>query len=617
FAYLLPGAPKRTNLNGEATSYVDDFEGTQNAIDLRSQLSWNLSSRPVGLGVPSNPNEDANGIQNGYQRAMLNWYTIDPIFYTSRRPDGISDDDLSGLYTSRVFINELFPDRDLVQGQNSVLNTLDLAYYPSERGPYNFDPNTSSGIISNPQQSWAGITRPLTSTDLEQANVEYIEFWLQDPFQENPTNPGGKLVFNLGNISEDIIKDGRKLYENGLPKNGDVSLLPTTTWGTVVPQNQSLVYAFDSSGEERTNQDVGYDGYSDAEEAAVFGAEFGPDPSNDNYTYFLNADGNIFERYKRYNGVEGNTPDTFSNTDRGANTQPDVEDINRDNTMNTIDSYFEYELDITRQNLPEDQAGFDNLPDSNPLKEFLRDFKIRPRELPNGDTKDVRWYLLRIPVQGSHVTAVGGITDLRSLRFARMYLKEFTQNTVFRFGTLDLVRSDWRGYKLALDKNDPTPDDPQTDFSVGVIGTLENEGSYKMPPGIEPEQLFNNNTVVRQNEQSLVVKVCDLESEDAKGVYKNIRIDMRQYKRLKMFLHAGQGDSGNLTDNQLVGFIRMGNDLTQNYYQIEIPLQVSTSNSREGLWPEANEIDLALELLGQIKANGIADGTLTNEDPTF
>src|SRR5690606_1125986 len=220
--------------------------------------------------------------------------------------------------------------------------------------------------------------------------------------------------------------------------------------------NQSLVYAFDSSGEERTNQDVGYDGYSDAEEAAVFGAEFGPDPSNDNYTYFLNADGNIFERYKRYNGVEGNTPDTFSNTDRGANTQPDVEDINRDNTMNTIDSYFEYELDITRQNLPEDQLGFDNMPDSNPLKEFLRDFKERPRALANGDSQNVRWYLLRIPIEGSHRKAVGGITDLRSVRFARVFLKEFTENTVFRFGTLDLVRSDWRRYNQTLqaDKDD-------------------------------------------------------------------------------------------------------------------------------------------------------------------
>ena len=620
FAYLAPGSPNGTNFNGEATSFIDDFEGSQNGIDLRSQQSWFLSSRPVDLNNDGQPDpEDANGIENGYDRALLNWYSIDPIFYSSQRPAEINDEDLSSLYTSRVFINELFPDRDIVQGQNSVLFTLDLAYYPQERGPYNFEPSAADGTIDDPSQSWAGITRQLTSTDFEQQNVEYIDFWLQDPFQDNPTNPGGKLVFNLGNISEDIIKDGRKLYENGLPKDGNVDLLPVTEWGTVVPQNQSLIYAFDTTGEERTNQDVGYDGYDDIEEANIFGANFGPDPANDNYEFFLNASGNIFERYRKYNGVEGNTPDTFTDTQRGANTQPDVEDINRDNTMNTIDSYFEYELDLTRQNLPVSQADFENLPNSNPLKEFLRDFKERPRALPNGDSRNVRWYQFRVPVQGAHVKAIGGINDLRSVRFTRIYLKEFQEATVFRFGTLDLVRSDWRRFTQALDKNDPTPDDPQTDFSVGIIGTLENEGSYQRPPGVEPEQLFNNNTVVRQNEQSLVVKVCDLEAEDSKAVFKNISVDMRQFKRIRMFMHAEDGEdgTGSLTNDELVGFIRMGNDLTENYYQIELPLQVSTSLSREGLWPEENEINLPIEILGKIKSIGISDGTLLNEDATF
>ncbi|MFB9056236.1 cell surface protein SprA [Mariniflexile ostreae] len=620
FAYLAPGAPKRTNFNGESTSYVDDFEGSQNAIDLSSQQSWHMSSRPLGLGrvYPGQDGEDEIGIQNGFDRAMLNWYNIDPIFYSSQRPKGMTDEDMSSLYTSRVFINELFPNRDLVQGQQSVLNTLDLAFYPKERGPYNFNPNNTNGnTILNASQAWAGITRALTSTDLEQANVEYIEFWLQDPFQENPSNPGGKLVFNLGDISEDIVKDGRKLYENGLPKDGDVSLLQTTEWGTVVPQNQSLVYAFDSKGQERKNQDVGYDGINDDEEIARFGTGFGDDPSRDNYAYFLNAEGGIFERYKKYNGVEGNTPDTFSNTDRGSNTQPDVEDINRDNTMNTIDSYFEYELEITRQNLPVDQNSFNNIPDSNPLKEFLRDFKDRPRSLANGETKNVRWYQFRIPVQGSHVKAVNDIADLRSVRFARMYLKEFTESTIFRFGSLDLVRSDWRRFTQTLEANKDNPADDITDFSIGVIGTIENEGSYKSPPSVEPEELFNNNTVVRQNEQSLVAKVCNLESQDARAVYKNINIDMRQYKRIRMFMHAGNEDTGTLTDKELVGFIRMGSDLTQNYYQIEIPLKVSTGVSREALWPEENEINLSMEVLSKMKALGISNMTLSNDTPTF
>ncbi|WP_445737536.1 T9SS outer membrane translocon Sov/SprA [Mariniflexile sp.] len=615
FAYLAPGAPKGTNLNGEATSYVDDFEGTQNSIDLKSQQSWFLSSRPLDL--IGSPGDDNNGIQNGYGRALLNWYSIDPIFYSGQRPNGISANDLSGLFTSRVFINELFPDRDLVQGQNTVLNTLDLAYYPTERGPYNFDPSTTNDVINNPNSSWAGITRQLTSTDFEQQNVEYIEFWLQDPFQENPSNPGGKLVFNLGNISEDIIKDGKKMYENGLPKDGNIDLLPVTAWGTVVPQNQSLVYVFDSTGQERTNQDVGYDGYDDAEEILKFGAGFGPDPSKDNYTYFLNATGNIFDRYKKYNGVEGNTPDTFSNTDRGANTQPDVEDINRDNTMNTIDSYYEYELPITRQNLPTSKADFDNLPNNNPLKEYLVDFKDRPRVLPNGQNPNVRWYLFRIPVEGSLRKSVGGISDLRSVRFTRVFLKEFAEPTVFRFGTLDLVRSEWRRYTQTLQPNKDNPADDDTDFSVGVIGTIENEGSYERPPGIEPEKLFNNNTVVQQNEQSLVVNVCNLESQDSRGVYKNINLDMRQYKRMRMFMHLQEEGTGIPNSSTVVGFIRLGNDLTENYYEIEVPLKISESTTRTGLWPEENEINLPIAVLGKIKALEIANPSLPNEPQKF
>nr|WP_147678302.1 cell surface protein SprA [Algibacter pacificus] len=621
-AYLLPGSPNATNLNGEATSYIDDFEGSQNAIDLRSQESWSLSSRPVGLNVASNPNEDENGIQNGYQRALLNWYTIDPIFYSARRPDEITDEDLSSLYTSRVFINELFPERDIVQGQSSVIYTLDLAYYPQERGPYNFDPDAADGIDNiEAKDSWAGITRQITSTDFEQQNVEYIEFWLQDPFQENRSNPGGKLVFNLGNISEDIIKDGRKLYENGLPDDGNIELLKQTPteWGTVVPQNQSLIYAFDTTGDERVNQDVGYDGYNDAEEASAFGSVFGNDPSNDNYTYFLNTEGDIFERYKKYNGVEGNTPNTFTDTNRGANTKPDVEDINRDNTMNTINSYFEYELDIKPQNLPTSQADFDNIPDSNPLKEYLRDYKFQKRSLPNGETVDVRWYQIRIPVESSNRKAIGGISDLRSVRFSRIYLKEFTETTVFRFGTLDLVRSDWRRYTQTL--NNDIPYNSNTDFSVEIVGTIENEGSYQSPPGINPEELYYNNSVIEQNEQALVLKTCDLEVEDSRAVFKNVSFDMRQYKRIRMFMHADDDDSNNLKgdddEQELVGFIRMGNDLTENYYQIEIPLKVSEEGTtdRDLLWP--NEINLPIEILGKVKAKGISDRSFSNEDATF
>nr|WP_246296715.1 cell surface protein SprA [Winogradskyella vidalii] len=606
FAYLLPGASSGADFNGEATAYIDDFEGSQGAIDLLSPLSWSLSSRPLTVnGVDENNAVNNPGIENGYGRALLNWYTIDPIFYSSQRPDGITDDDISDLYTRRVFIDEIFR-QDIAQGQTSVINTLDLAYYPRERGPYNFDPAAANGADLNPNTSWAGIMRSITSTDFEQANVEYIEFWVQDPFLDSSTNTGGKLFINLGNISEDIIKDGKKQYENGLPDDGDISMLDPTEFGTVVPQNQSLIYTFATTGADRANQDVGLDGYNDFEEINRFGAEFGEDPSNDNYSYYLNTTGNIFDRYKKYNGTEGNTPDTFTDTNRGSTTQPDVEDINRDNTMNTIDSYFEYEIDITPTSL--------NI--SNPLiNDIKEDVQVT---LPNGDVRDdVKWYQFRIPID-EETQRVGGITDIRSVRFARMYVSDFTENTVMRFASLDLVRSDWRRYTLDLD-NDDTNNSPNAEFNVGVVG-VEDNPDYETPPGVEQEELNNNNSIIRQNEQSLVLQACDLRSTDSKGVTKNIDLDMRQYKKLRMFMHAEAQEGSTLQAGEMIGFIRMGNDFTENYYQIELPLLPSADaegTDSERVWPDQNEINIPLEFLQTIKSLGISNGSLSAEDPTF
>tara|TARA_B100000900_G_scaffold338468_1_gene300642 strand:+ start:16010 stop:23149 length:7140 start_codon:yes stop_codon:yes gene_type:complete len=606
-AYLMPGAPKGNNFNGEATSYIDDFEGTQNVIDLLAPQSWIISSRPKDLGnIYSEGDEDDNGIQNGFDRALLNWYTIDPIFYSSQRPSEISNEDLSNLYSRRIFIDEIFPQVDLVQGQTTVINSLDLNYYPNLRGPYNMDPSVTDGVIDDPNEAWAGITRLINTTDFEQSNVEYLEFWLMDPFLNSNDNNGGKLTFNLGNISEDIIKDGRKQYENGLPEDGDISLLPITNWGTVVPQNQSLVYAFSSTGESRVNQDVGLDGYDDIEEALAFNSFTNlADPSNDNYNYFLNKSGTIFERYMDYNGLDGNSPETISDTNRGYSTYPDVEDINRDNTMNTIDSYFEYELDIS----PNSLSDFNN--------SYIIDRKEKNITLPNGTSELVKWYQFRIPVN-EPTASVGGISDFRSIRFMRMYLTEFSENTIFRFGTLELVRSDWRKYQLSLDEEIDNNNDT-TNFSVGIIGIQENEESYVSPPGVEREQFNNNNTIVRQNEQSLVLNVCELEPEDSRGVYKNISVDMRQFNRLRMFLHAEDGSSPGFSDGDIIGFIRLGNDLSENYYQIEIPLQESPSGSLDpqSVWPLINEINLPISTLEAIKSLSILNGTLGSDQPIF
>ncbi|WP_093110664.1 T9SS outer membrane translocon Sov/SprA [Salinimicrobium catena] len=608
-AYLLPGAPKGNEFDGKATTYIDDFEAAQTSISIDNPLGWELSSVPIGFG-----GELGNGdLATGYKRAKLAWYSIDPIFYGSSRPDGITDADLSSYATRRVFLDEIFPNVDVVQGQSQVLYTMDLAYYPGIRGPYNYNPSAAgTNELQDPASNFGGITRALNSTNFEQSNVEYIEFWMMDPFiySENAGNSGGTLVFNLGNISEDVLKDGRKQYENGLPENGGDLNTTETVFGKV-PSNQSLIYAFNTEGEQRLNQDIGFDGLSDAEEAAEFGNFANlPDPAADNYSYFLSAEGSILNRYFDYNGIEGNSPPTVTNTDRGNTTLPTVEDINRDNTMNTVDSYFEYEVPLFPG------MNIDN-------SQYITDVKQFNTTLANGQEMPVRWLQFKVPIY-EPTEAIGGIGDFRSIRFMRMYLTNFEDPTVLRFGTMDLVRGDYRRYTQTLDPDKSDPANEETSFQVAAVSIEENENRqpipYVLPPGVDREELMNNNTRIRQNEQSLSLSVCELEPQDARAVYKNFQIDMRQYKNLEMYIHAeALVDRLKWSEGELVAFIRIGTDFTNNFYQIEVPLKPTDfgAASASEIWPEENFLSLPLDLLQEVKAKQIGEPTLDATELKF
>ena len=621
-AYLQVGTPKSTELNNAATTYIDDFEGTQTNLDIRDTYSWFLSSVPApSQQLPlAGASIGVDDIRSGYQRAKLSWYNIDPLFYSRRRPSGISDDDLSTNATRRIFIDEIFPQQDVVQGQSTVQYTFDLAYYPTERGPY----NNALSFGTNPQENWAGITRAMTITDFSQSNVEYIEFWLLDTFSEqtSTSNNLGELVFHLGNISEDVLKDGRKQYENGLPAAGQNTATYNTSWG-VTPATQSLVYAFDANGQNRALQDVGLDGLTDAQERLIYTNGPAEDPAGDNYTYFAQGSGSILDRYKNYNGTQGNSPLEVTEQFRGSYTTPDAEDLNQDNTMNTIDRYFQYRIPIKK-----------NMQVST--HPFLVDVRENDNiELPNGQVTSSRWLQFRVPVvpeyydapkYRNHFEAINGMEDLRSVRFMRMMVTGFANPTVFRFGTLDLVRADWTRVLNPL--NTKEIQYPNTQLEISAVNVLENETRtpirYKLPPGIVRETLNSYNNLIRENEQSLSLRVTNLAPEDAEGVYKHLDLDMRQYKRLRMFLHAesisgepplpGEGPSDEL-DERLVAFIRLGTDITENYYQIEIPLKptaytdgVSNNLSAEEVWQIAsNEIDIPIELLTKLKAKSIKE----------
>ncbi|WP_438961533.1 cell surface protein SprA [Nonlabens sp.] len=609
-AYLFPGSPQGDNFGGEAAAYVDDFEGSQTSIDILSPFAWSLASVPNGFGAPNND----PGLINGFKRAQLSWYSIDPIFYGNQRPAGITDNDVSDPRTRRVFIDELFPNVDLQQGQQQVVNTLDLNYRPNERGPYNYNPLAAgSNILPNPEDNWGGIMRQFSSTDFEQTNVEYIQFWVMDPFQYDPTNAGGTISINLGSISEDILKDNRKQFENGLPDDGSSGIGVTTiaTDYGKVPTNQSLVYAFDTNGAQRNNQDIGLDGLNDIEENGQFPA-FGPDdPARDNYEYFLATGGDIVTRYRRYNNTQGNSPTELTQDDRGATTLPDVEDINRDNTMNTIDSYFEYDIDI--------YPGMDVT-----NSDYIFDTKEVQTTLPNGSTIDTRWIQFRVPLNDPNREVIGGINDFRAIRFMRMYLTDFTQETLLRFGSMDLVRGDYRRFTATLEEDLDDPSDDVTVFEVEGVNIENNESRepipYRLPPGVEREELRTQNQNIRQNEQSLALRVCGLEPEDGRSVFKNIRIDMRQYENLKMFVHAESLlNEVAIADDELQAFIRIGVDYTDNYYEIRIPLKPTPFGTtvREEIWPAANELNVDLSVLQAVKNEVLGSGTLSISETNF
>jgi len=641
FAYMLPGTPSAINQGGEATTYIDDFEGAQIPLSIMDVNSWKLASKPLNFTLDGedydlgeetdydDPN-DVGILNRGKKRAQIAWYSIDRLFYgsSSLTPGNIDNEELSRAEVSRVDYSELFPETDLDFTQSNTLSTFDLSFFPKERGSYNYDNNIEmGGDLKAPEDRWGGITRALTTTDFERANVEYIQFWMQDPYQNYSITPeegddgsktpgeSGELFFNLGNISEDILRDGRKLYENGLPASGEVDNTDETAWGKI-PTNTSFLYAFNEVDADRVVQDVGLDGLGDEEEAIKFPGMGSDDPSSDNYRFFRSSiydeeDASIISRYKAYNKTQGNSPTANLSPESyptSATAVADSEDINKDQTMNTIDAYYQYKVSLKSSDL---KIGQNNIVDA----------KRTNRPTPDGGSQEVTWYQFRIPISSG--VPIGGISDINSIRFMRMFLTKFKSPVVLRFGQLQLVRGDWRRYDKNVHDGVQVPEDDlgllnpdgstELDkFTTGVVNIEENATRvpipYVLPPGIQREQLQGSTKLQLQNEQSLSVKINDLPKGEARAVFKNMISDLRMYKRLKMFIHA-EGIGTDLENDKLMTIVRLGSDLNDNYYQIEIPLKATPHSGRtsEEVWPEENNFEVDLESLGVLKVQRYAE----------
>ncbi|EFB33839.1 cell surface protein SprA [Segatella copri] len=629
FAQLIAGEAGGTQDNA---SYIDDFEGTKTTIDVTTPTSWFISSVP-SLNFKDDYS-DKTGLSSGFHRSRLAWYTIDPLFTrrgSSLTPGHIKGDlkQLSNHYVREVYTKELFPLRDQssYQGATNTLNVLNLAYYPSEPGPYNFNVTDlqADGTLQNPQRNWGGMMRKLDTNDFEQANIEYIEFWMLDPFiysreEADAADYGGDFYINLGEVSEDILRDGKKFYESGMPVDGSKSYT-YTQWGKI-PTQSTVTYAFATTSGSRALQDVGFNGLTDAEEQefyksayldqiqgkvnqAVFDSIFA-DPARDDYHYFRGSDWDemrapILQRYKYINNPQGNSPDSDSRSegyDTSYKSTPDVEDINQDYTLNEYEKYFQYRVSIRPEDLV---VGNNHIVDKREYSQTWRD-----------NTKStVTWYQFRIPID-EFESRQGNINDFSSIRFMRMFLTGFKKPIVLRFGTFDLVMGKWRTY-----------DQPLSAASGGTLDassvSLEENGektpvNYVLPPGIRREQDPSQPQLVEANEQALSLVVKNMSTGEAKAVYKNSTLDLRLYKRIQMFAHANalEQNTTRLQDGDLSVFIRLGSDYKNNYYEYEIPLKLTEPRSNynryvladcKAVWPEENMLDVPLSVFTALKKN--------------
>lgn len=654
FAQLIPTKQKTGSDKG--SSYIDDFEDTQTAIDLRSPYAWFLASTPYDAGADALFPEASlsNNVDYGKNRALLSWYYIDRTWTqrnSSTLPGYLKNDpeQMANPYVREIKMTELFPNRELQYGEANWIQTLNMSFYPTERGPYNLDADNidDRGRLLNPEKRWGGMMRKIDNPNFDASNVEYIQFWLMDPFldPDNPNTDGGDLYFNLGEISEDILKDGMKSYENGIPVDGDDQWLTETAWGRVSRQN-SLTYAFENAADARLLQDVGLDGLPNDMEFSFpsykeyldklrnrLGASvvaemqddpFSPfsDPAGDNYhfyrsNYYDEHRTSLLGRYKHYNGVEGNSlsPEQSDNPQyQSSRAVPDVEDINQDNTLNEYERYFQYKVSLR----PEDLVVGRN---------YITD-KIE-QEVPTvaGNKRSV-WYQFKIPLTQPD-KVVGGINDFATIRFIRMFMTGFREVTHLRFATLELVRGEWRDYKFNLNSRNDSP--AEGELSQTVVNIEENASrepvNYILPPGVDRNQDSGSTQATQLNEQSLQLEVTGLQPGDARGVYKNTSMDLRIYKRIQMWTHAEAliNNVTELKNGDLSIFLRLGSDVKNNYYEYEIPLELTpfgkynnyNSRDRSIVWPSSNYLDLALSNLTQTKVHRNRDKSANVEGVSY
>ena len=524
-------AQSRPNPNTKGEVFVDDFEASQEIVSLPLlREAWTVSAPP----------DSANSGLFAGDRGPLNWYNrFDP-------------------YSITEIYNRSDPGVDRKQVLSIVLRNS----------------------VGN--QTWGGIQRAISAGLRNLTNTQYLELRVRGNV--------GKLVLNLGEISEDVDGDGVLDTEDKAPVNG----FP--------------------NGILDEGEDVGLDGLPNRSEtcgASIFDPQFcdSLDPSGDNWSYSESAKND----YRFINGTEGNQGDP----NRGW--LPDTEDLNGNNTLNIVNNYYEYEIDLTNLDDPYlvDSSGF--------------------CDPPCGDANLNGWRTFRIPLaesiqQGLRRTINN--PNLQSVEFMRLYVKDVSAGTPaaqIDIADMNLVSYRWRDVRIEAEMPD------SQDFKVAVVNTREN-ANYQPPLDVEgfKERDAATGREIDQGEQSLLLAFSNLRPMVPGGIMDTtIRVvddtttgaicdtvqcivvdttyrnkvdrvvvgqtllasqDYTGYRRLQMYVHGDEN-----ADGQIEFFLRLGTD-TANFYEYYAGVYRGNARpSEEAGWDIRNHVDIDFNELTGLK----------------
>lgn len=415
---ILLGLIVLNNSCRKATAEIDNPSG----INISLIQMWHLASTPLKYSESGLVND----LRYGFNRAHVAWYFIDPLFQikTNLTPSYLTNDDFSDDYTRKIYSIEIGG-----KDTNTFLYVMNIAYYPLERGTYNYDNNgseyskglNSSGQLNNPETRWAGIQRSITPSFQK---VTYIEFWMMDPFIYD-NNINGDFYIDIGDINEDFLRDNYNSDESA-PCCYDDSCMVYSVWWKASTEGINYI----------NENDRGLDGLNDDEEKDFFSNylshvrkiifsnevydKFESDPSNDDFHYFLGIDYetlelSILDSYKKYNGLENNMP---KDNMPGNYLIPDKEDMNYNGSIDTSNNYAEYHIVF---NTSEFKIG----------RNFIDQIVVTHINLPNSKDEMVNWYHFKIPVE-SYESYVGQLNSAYYPKYIRIYLTNFKETVIFR-----------------------------------------------------------------------------------------------------------------------------------------------------------------------------------------